>query len=148
MAEVASVRYGRSVTFELSITNVDKPPLDFVELADRLEQLKGRRVLLTRAPTFAEKARLAPGCSFIVGVDTLERIRDPRYYDGDVSQRDAAIDAIASQGCRFLVFGRSRGDDFVTLPKLKLPAPLVALCDDVSEDVFREDVSSTKLRGC
>ena len=146
MAEVATERYGGPVTFELSIANVDKPPLDFVELADRLEQLAGRHVLLTRAATFAEKARLVPGCVFIVGADTLQRICEAHYYGKDLMQRDSAIDEIAALNCRFLVFGRTAGDDFITLKNLELPAPLRALCDYVSEDVFREDVSSTKLR--
>ena len=37
MAEIASERLGAPTTFELSIANVDKPPLDFIELDDRLQ---------------------------------------------------------------------------------------------------------------
>jgi hypothetical protein len=147
MAEVAAARCGGPVTFEMSIVNVDKPPLDFIEIADRLEQITDRRVLLSRAPTFVEKAHLVPGCLFVVGIDTLERIGQPRYYGGDVAQRDAAIDTIADQGCRFLVFGRALGDDFVTLSDVQLPERLRRLCDFVPEREFREDVSSTQLRG-
>jgi nicotinamide mononucleotide (NMN) deamidase PncC len=147
MAELAADRYGAPVTLELSIANVDKPPLDFLEIADRLEQLDGRRVLLTRAATFAEKAQLAPGCVFVVGVDTLERIADPKYYGGDAACCDAAIATIAEQGCRFLVFGRTLAGTFVTLRDVDLPAPLRALCEEVPESQFRDDVSSTKLRG-
>lgn len=103
-------------------------------------------MLLTRAATFVEKARLAPGCTFVVGVDTLERIGDPRYYDCDAARRDEAIEQIAAQGCRFLVFGRSVGDRFQTSADAKVPAALRALCDDVPESDFRVDVSSTELR--
>jgi hypothetical protein len=134
------------VTFELSITNVDKAPLDFIELAERLEQLTGRRVLLTRAPTFAEKAEVAPGCVFVIGMDTLVRIADPRYYCDDAAQRDDAIAAIADQGCRFLVFGRSLDGPFVRLSDIDLPPALRELCKEVPESQFRADVSSTDLR--
>jgi nicotinamide mononucleotide (NMN) deamidase PncC len=146
MAELAAARYGAAVTYELSIVNVDKPPLDFIEIADRLEHLAGSRVLLTGAATFMEKAALAPSCVFLVGVDTLERIADPKYYGGEVQRRDAAIAAIARQGCRFLVFGRAVDGRFQTLSDVAVPASLRALCDEVSEAEFRADLSSTELR--
>jgi hypothetical protein len=103
-------------------------------------------VLLTRAATFVEKARLMPGCLFIVGADTLIRIADPRYYGGDRAQRDAAIVELADLGCRFLVFGRPLDGSFLALAELNLPAGLRALCDDVSESEFRANVSSSELR--
>jgi hypothetical protein len=146
MARIAAERYGAPVIFEISIRNVDKPPLDFIELADRLQQLAGKRVLLTRAPAFAEKAKVAPGCVFVVGADTLARIAEPRYYGDDGEQRDAAIAAIAQHGCRFLVFGRRTNDRFEGLSELELPRTLTALCDEVPESEFRADVSSSKLR--
>jgi len=146
MAELAAGRCGGPVTFELSITNVDKPPLDFIEIAGRLEQLAGRPVLLTRAPTFVEKARLAAGCTFVVGADTIERIADSAYYDGDATKRDAAIAEIAAHGCRFLVFGRALIGRFAPLSTAKIPSSLRALCEEVPETEFSADVSSTELR--
>jgi nicotinamide mononucleotide (NMN) deamidase PncC len=146
MAELAEERYGAPVTFELSITNVDKAPLDFIELAGRMEPLAGRRVLLTRAPTFAEKAQVAPSCVFVVGVDTLIRVADPRYYGGNAAQRDKAIAMIASRGCRFLVFGRAADGRFLRVSDIDIPASLRQLCDEVPESQFRADVSSTDLR--
>jgi hypothetical protein len=146
MAKVAAARCHGPVTLELSIVNVDKPPLDFVELADRLEPLAGHRILVTRAGTFVGKAQLMPGCVFVVGVDTIERIAEPRYYHGDTKERDAAIAAIAGAGCRFLVFGRQLGERFHSIADVNLPAPLRALCDMVPEEEFRVDISSTQLR--
>jgi hypothetical protein len=146
MAELASERLGASTVFELSITNVDKPPLDFIELADRLQRLSGYELLLTRAPTFVEKAVLVPNAVFVVGTDTMSRIADPRYYGGEIAQRDKAISTIADQGCRFLVFGRTRADQFVSLSDLNLPPALRQLCEEVPESTFRADVSSTELR--
>jgi nicotinamide mononucleotide (NMN) deamidase PncC len=146
MADVAAELCGTPVTFELSITNVDKPPLDFIEIADRLSQFQDDQVLLTRAPTFVEKAELAPGCVFVVGVDTIMRIGDPVYYRDDPSRRNAAIEALANLGCRFLVFGRLLNGKFTRMSEVELPPVLRALCDEVRESVFREDVSSTELR--
>ena len=146
MAEIASERLGAPTTFELSIANVDKPTLDFIELADRLQGLSGNDVLLTRAPTFYDKAQLVPGCVFVVGVDTLNRIADPRYYGDEIAHRDAAIAGIAEQGCRFLVFGRVVNDGFLSWHDLDLPPALRELCEQVPESIFRADISSTELR--
>jgi nicotinamide mononucleotide (NMN) deamidase PncC len=147
MAQIAADRLGAPVTFELSITNVDKPPLDFVEMADRLGSLAGRPVLLTRAPRFTEKAQIAPGCTFVVGMDTIARIGDTKYYQGGDTQRDAAINAISDAGCRFLVFGRTVQGTFCGLSDLSIPTSLRRLCTEVTESVFRDDISSTDLRG-
>lgn len=146
MAAIAADRLGCPVTFELSITNVDKPPLDFMEIAGRLAQLTGHPVMLTHAPQFVEKAQLAPGCTFVVGGDTVIRIGDRKYYDGNPIERDAAIEQIASAGCRFLVFGRSVQGKFQSLTNTDIPASLRAICDEVPESEFREDISSTELR--
>ncbi|HVT29124.1 MAG TPA: hypothetical protein VHE81_14005 [Lacipirellulaceae bacterium] len=146
MAELAAERCGGEVTFELSIANVDKPPLDFIEIAERLAQFRGRHVLLTRAPTFVEKAAIAPGCTFVVGADTLVRIGDPVYYGSDTNRRDTAIAAMAKAGCRFLVFGRVADGVFRTLSNVDVPPSLRELCDEMTESRYREDISSTELR--
>jgi hypothetical protein len=147
MAEMAAERCGRPVTFELSVTNVDKPPLDFIDIADRLSQFTNERVLLTRAPTFVEKAEIAPGCIFVVGIDTLVRIGDVVYYQNDPARRDAAIAAIRNRGCGFLVFGRAVDGTFSHLADFDVPMALRELCDEVREAEFRDDISSTQLRG-
>jgi len=146
MAAIAARRYGAPATFELSIANVDKPSLDFLEVAERLKNLAPHQTLLTRAPTFVEKARLMPGCLFVVGADTIERIADPIYYDNSLAHRDAAIAELATLGCRFLVFGRNVAGSFTPLANIEIPISLRALCDEVPESEFNADVSSTHLR--
>ena len=103
-------------------------------------------VLLTRAATFVEKAALVPGAVFVVGADTIARIADEKYYDGDREKRDSAIAAIAARGCRFLVFGRVVDGRFLLPSELNLPSQLRELCDEVRESEFRQDVCSTELR--
>jgi len=150
MSLLARARLQQPVAWELSITNVDKPPLDFLTLGQRIDQIRAvephRVILLTTAPTFREKARMYPDSTFVVGADTILRIGDPRYYANDPARRDADLEQIATAGCRFLVFGRQFDGQFQTLSDLPLPAALVKLCEEVSAEDFREDVSSTELR--
>jgi nicotinic acid mononucleotide adenylyltransferase len=147
MAQLASQILGQPVAHEISIENVDKPPLDFTSMRRRADQFNDdQRLWLTRAATFAEKAELFPGATFIVGADTISRIADSKYYGGDPQVRDAAVRSIVDHGCRFLVFGRRRGETFETLGDMELPEPLRSACQAVSESAFRSDVSSTELR--
>lgn len=146
MARFASQHLGRAVDFELSIENVDKPPLDFHEMASRARQFADvGRLWLTRAPTFLAKARLFPGAIFLVGADTVLRIAVAKYY-ATTAARDAAIDEIRRLGCRFLVFGRVTHGQFQSLADLDLPPQLAAICDPVPESAFRADISSSEIR--
>lgn len=147
MADIAAQREHAQVEYEISIENVDKPELDYCEIADRLGQFEpDERVWLTRADRFDVKARLFPGVTFVVGADTVRRIAHPKYYGGSPDQRDAAIAQIAERRCRFLVFGRRAGERFETVAELDLPPALAALCRAVPEADFREDISSTEIR--
>ena len=135
---------GAVTAFELAIVNPDKPPLSAEDAAARLAHFaSAEMVWLTRAPTFPEKARIFPGATFAVGVDTIVRIAEPRYYGGPAGLA-AAISTLGA--CRFLVFGRRAGTRFETLESVALPEALRALCDGVPETGFRADVSSTELR--
>jgi nicotinic acid mononucleotide adenylyltransferase/nicotinamide mononucleotide (NMN) deamidase PncC len=146
MVAIARQTLGCEVALEISIDNVDKPPLDFIEINRRVRQFSPDDALwLTRAPTFAIKAELFPGATFIVGADTIERIGQERYY-GHPSALAAALEKIAAQDCRFLVFGRVVEGRFCTLARLNLPPALAALCREVPESAFREDISSTQIR--
>lgn len=144
LARLAAERLGLPVIHEISIHNVDKPPLNFHDMRERAAQFEANGLCFTNTATFVEKARVFGGVTFVVGADTMRRIADPKYYpDGKVSE---ALDEIAGQGCRFLVFGRSDGDRFVTLDDLDLPPGLRGLCEGVSEADYRIDLSSTEIR--
>lgn len=147
MAEYACARLQAPLIFELSIENVAKPPLDYAEIANRMRHFaSGDQVCLSRAATFREKSQWFPGATFLVGVDTIVRVADPRFA-GSQSARDEGIATIAARGCRFLVFGRvTSGGQFQGLDDASLPHALAALCDGVPEADFRRDLSSTELR--
>ena len=144
MLATAAARGGAGGAYELAIVNPDKPPLSADDAGTRLARFAGREtVWLTRAPTFPEKARIFPGTTFAVGVDTIVRIAEPRYYGGSEGL-ERAISILGA--CRFLVFGRRAGTGFETLESVALPARLRALCEGVAESEFRADISSTALR--
>ena len=148
MAQVASEMLGGAqVVLEISVANVDKPPLEEAEVLRRLGQFRDKgQVVLTRAPTFREKAALLPGCTFVIGWDTAVRLVHPRYYGGQEEAMLAALEEIRAMGCRFLVAGRTDGGVFHTLADVDIPNGLADLFQEIPESRFRADVSSTELR--
>lgn len=134
-----------TIALEISIHNVDKSPLDFMTMAERALAITGNDLVFTNAPTFQDKAQLFPGATFIVGLDTIVRIDDPKYYDNE-SARDDAIGSMASQGNHFLVFGRLLDKQFLSLGSTTLTSSLREICIEVPESEFRQDTSSSELR--
>ncbi len=101
MARIAGELLGCEVAFEISVDNVDKPPLDFIEIDHRLRQFtEAEAVWLTHAPTFVKKAELFPGATFVVGADTIERVGQERYYGHPAAMLDA-IRRLAESGAGF-----------------------------------------------
>ena len=134
------------VYYEMSIRNVDKPPLDFLSIERRRAQFTELPLALTAAPTFAEKAAALPGVVFVMGVDTAERIVEPRYYGGSAAALHEALSQIRKAGCRFLVAGRKVNERFETLADVAVPAEFADLFAAISPAEFRADVSATELR--
>jgi nicotinamide mononucleotide (NMN) deamidase PncC len=147
MARVAEDILQTPVAFEISVTNVDKPPLAATEVRARLAQFAWRaRVELTRAPTFLEKSRLFPGATFVVGADTAERLVATRYY-GREEQMAAALQEIADQRCCFLVAVRADTAERVRALADVAVAPRFAhLFTPIPESRFRVDASSSDIR--
>jgi hypothetical protein len=136
------------VAYELSVVNADKPPLQADEVIRRASAFEGWADLwLTHAPTFREKARLFPGCVFVVGADTAERVVHPRYHGGSPEALAAALAEVRELGCRFLVAGRLGPTGYVLLDGLAIPEEARGLFEGLPESAFRRDISSTMLRG-
>lgn len=146
MAKIATELTRSDVVAEISVANVDKPPLDHSDLAARItEGRKLGRVLITRAAKFVEKARLFPGATFIVGADTAIRLDQARYYQSEIA-RDRAIDELDSLGSEFLIFGRELRGEFRDANQLDLSPRLGKICRFVPTTRFRMDISSTQIR--
>ena len=147
LAQAASELLGLPVAFELSVTNVDKPELELSEVRRRIDQFYERgSAIATRAPVFYEKARLLPGCTFVIGFDTLVRLVDSKYYGNSPAQMMSAFLEMRSLGCSFLVAGRVERDNFRTLDDAEVPPDLMDMFTAIPESMFREDISSTQIR--
>ena len=104
LARVAEELRQQPLAFEISVTNVDKPPLLGETVRNRLAQFAWKSpVELTRAPTFLEKSRLFPKTIFVIGADTAERLVAPKYYGDDELLMQGALEEIANSGSSFLV---------------------------------------------
>jgi nicotinic acid mononucleotide adenylyltransferase len=148
LAEIAGQLLGGPVAFEMSVVNVDKPALTREEIRRRLLPFNGQAsVWLTHAPKFAQKAERFPGATFVVGVDTAERIVSPRYYGEDSAQMHAALDRMRILDCRFLVACRADVQGkCLRLSDLSIPPAFRSLFQEIPAEQFRWDVSSTELR--
>jgi hypothetical protein len=146
MAVIAQEIAERPLDFELSVTNVDKPALDYLEMRSRAAQFAGRTLWFTRAPTFLEKLDVFPESTFVMGADTYVRLGDPRYYGASAAAAEAAVATIAARARGLIVFGRVRDGVFVDASQLEVPAPLRDIAYFVSPREFRLDISSTELR--
>ena len=148
LAQAAEELRQQPVAFELSVTNVDKPPLAGETVRQRLAQFTWRSpVELTRAPTFVEKARLFPGTTFVVGADTAERLFGSKYYGGDEDRMHMALEEIANSGSSFLVAVRLDAAGRVrALNDIPVPRRYADLFSEIPEHHFRVDTSSSEIR--
>lgn len=173
MAQYAGGRFAGPVWYELALQNADKGQLAASEVHRRLlphlltaepdsnrsaneglndcvakPRFAPHGLLISRLPTFLDKASALPDTDFLVGIDTWQRIVDDKYYaDRD---RNTALGKIVDAGCRFVVFGRLVGDAFLDpasdLGLASLPSRVASAVIPVSGSHFRVDVSSTQLR--
>jgi len=148
LARVAEDLRQQPVAFEISVTNVDKPPLAGETVRQRLTQFAWKSpVELTRAPTFVEKSRLFPKTTFVIGADTAERLVAPKYYGDDEIQMHVALEEIGNSGGNFLVAvridaaARVRGLGDITVPRR-----YADLFSEIPEHRFRFDTSSSEIR--
>jgi len=146
MARIASRKYGLPVHFEISLLNVDKPPIDYISLEDRISSIKAQYepdfmgdIFVTNAPLFSEKAIIFPDSTFIVGADTMKRLFDPKYYrPGD--NLYSLLEHFRTKGIDFLVFSRKG-------IHIEIPAEIEPIITIVSEDEYSDDgISSTQIR--
>jgi len=139
LLKVAEEMTGLRGIFELSASNVDKPDIPEEEILRRASAIRDIPVALTHAPRFIQKAQLFPKTTFVVGFDTA--IRFIKDYTSDDWKTFQTLET------SFLVAGRRHAGGFQSLENLKLPDGFESLFEVVPEEKFREDISSTELRG-
>ena len=148
LARAAEEIRQQPLAFEISVTNVDKPPLAGDTIRQRVAQFARKApVELTRAPTFVEKSRLFQHATFVIGADTAERLVSPKYYGDDEVRMHDALEEIASAGGSFLVAVRIDAAAHVrTLSDIPVPRRYADLFSDIPEHRFRVDTSSSEIR--
>ncbi len=147
LAELAAKELQREVFFELPLVNADKGVIEIDEARRRLAQFSGwGPVILTRAPLFSQKAQFFPNSIFALGVDTVQRLVEPRFYHDNPAEMLASFEAVRAAGCRFLVAGRLVAGRFVTLDEVDLPEGYRSIFEQIPEEAFRVDMSSTTIR--
>jgi nicotinic acid mononucleotide adenylyltransferase len=146
MARIAEEIAERPLSWEISVTNVEKPLLDYVSIRDRAAQFAGQRLWLTRAARFTEKLAVFPEGTFVMGADTYVRLADPRYYGGSAAAAAEAVEMIATRARGLIVFGRMRQGMFEDAAHVNVPQRLRDVSYFVSQREFRLDISSTELR--
>jgi nicotinic acid mononucleotide adenylyltransferase len=162
----------KPIFFELSLLNADKPPIDPIVVADRLNQFlqlddlpQQWGIVLTGAPLFAQKLVTLQACvsdtvdgpipkiNFVIGTDTLVRIIHPKYYNNNEGTMVRSL--LAMKGAHFIVGGRIEQQATTTVPSRfvsgkeeidGLPADLVGMFSIMLESEFRVDVSSSEIR--
>jgi len=148
--------------YELSVKNAAKPTLSYGEIIFRLNNFRNQSlpILLTiDAPLFIKKAEDYPNTTFVIGIDTLLRLFDPKFGEPEKTLCD--FKRITANGTRFIVFPRLissaslsasvtldvSSDAHLTLNmvKEKIPPELFEFFTEVTDNEFM-DVSSSKLR--
>ena len=150
MVNMAQQRLGSRVALEIAVQSVDKPLVDYIDLEDRLGNIRaslpGQAVWLSQAKMFEEKADLFKETMFVVGADTLRRFADLRFYRGSIHTLHDVLRMIAYRNCRFLVFARQDENGLESMQTLQIPDMLWSLCDEVSADEFAMVLSSSEIR--
>lgn len=144
--------------YELSVKNAAKPTLSYGEIIFRLNNFRNQSlpILLTiDAPLFIKKAEDYPNTTFVIGIDTLLRLFDPKFGEPEKTLCD--FKRITANGTRFIVFPRLISNASLTLDvssdahltlnmvKEKIPPELFEFFTEVTDNEFM-DVSSSKLR--
>ena len=123
MMKEAYKRTKRKIFLEISVTNVDKPPIDYVDINYRVNSITNYLmkdselmeifggIILSNTPTFTKKVWLyPPGVDYLVGGDTAKRILDIKY--GSVID---LMDALMVMNAKFYVTPREGHEVYVPI---------------------------------
>lgn len=113
MAHATYDMTGKRVSLEICIKNVDKPALNYHEIAMRVNSLITAvqnepwygGIYVTNAGTFADKSELFKNRTFMMGWDVYQRLNDAQYGNLDVVTK-----RLVNNDAKFLVFHRILDD--------------------------------------
>jgi len=137
------------ITYEVAVSRVGKADLgSAADLHAHARQFSdaGHRVAFTTAKLFVDKAKAFPHHGLVVGIDTVVRVLDPKYYNDDRDQMLNALRQIRSCNCYFVVGGRIKDGKWIDLSGVDVPAEVADMFVPIPQRLFRVDISSTEIR--
>ena len=149
MATFSAQRTGVTTEFELSARNVDKPPLDALEILRRVNALDAAvpnaSVWVSNAPRFIEKAELMPRSNFILGADTiLPRGRNMSAGRSRNATRSSRASPSSKRNSSSITAKSTIASSPLTSSAPRSPTRSRRSAEFVGEPI--DDVSSTELR--
>ncbi len=128
----------RTLVFSITSNPPHKPEVTVAEMLQRAKMLKGHDVLFSSGDAlFVDKIKKYPESDFIVGVDTLLRMLDPKY---GVDPEDVGR-LIEDSGCTIWVVPRLIDGTIGNLTDVQLPSRGHFISLD-----YRKDISSSEIR--
>lgn len=130
-----------SGTFHLTVNPPHKEGLSVAQVLQRAKLLEGYDRMFTRDdPLYIDKARRFPGAKFMVGVDAIERMLDPKWGPNVASM----LDEFRKLGIKFLVADREVDGRLLTLGNI--PGVPMDICERIARPQSHLSMSSTKVR--
>ena len=149
LARVAEELRQQPLAFEISVTNVDKPPL-----AGQDGEKPARAIRVEIAGRTHASTNLPREVALVSEDHVCDRrghsgaaVVAPKYYGDDEVQMHVVLDEIASSGASFLMAVRRDAAGRVrALNDIPVPRRYVDLFTEIPEHQFRFDTSSSEVR--
>lgn len=145
IAAKAQEKIKKPLVYEICVNNVDKSHIDIFDLYERCSSLKlnigsNNHILISNRALFKDKLYPAKNCTAVVGMDTMLRIADLKYYQNWDFQDFIA--SLKDNNNRFLVVHRLTSKDDISniLPIIR------PYCDFMTIDKKYQKISSSKIR--
>lgn len=127
--------------FSITVDPPHKHALGLKSVLKRAKRMQGHKLVFVKGePLYIDKARRNPGKAFVIGVDALIRMLDPKWG----VEVEPLLQEFSDLGTRFHVVGREVGGEWRTLRDLEAIPPKYAQLFQSVEG--RWDVSSTQIR--
>lgn len=111
-------KYKVPVDLEISLSNVEKSPINIDEVWKRYKQIQSihkpsfGRLYITDNARYLEKAKILPDVTFVCGFDTMKALCDGKHYKQEKFEN--VIREFSKLGITWLVFPRHKNDGTVS----------------------------------
>ncbi|KRX05559.1 hypothetical protein PPERSA_12737 [Pseudocohnilembus persalinus] len=137
---------------EMAIKNADKGEIDYSEVKKRIDQVfqtdNNLQLIVSCKSLFIEKTQFLHDSHMILGIDTLKRLVDKKYYGNCDEQKLITLSEFVRKGIKFFTFPRFN-EEKQQVEKMEhyiqtIPKFIHELTEEFQD--FRNDISSTAIR--